>query len=85
MVFTAVQLSALPPVKSPRYSIDVLREEAQMLVQKGILRPNQPIFALCEYLPAREWIEVERVLEENEFSLRDRMGDLLAQMQWYND
>ncbi len=87
MVFTPVQFStqSTVQVKPIRYTLEVLREEALTLVRKGILHPSQPIFTLCESLPPREWVEIERVLEEGEFLLRDRLGDLLAQMDWYND
>jgi Domain of unknown function (DUF4327) len=85
MVFTPVQSPAQSTVKPICYTVEVLREEALALVRRGILHPRQPIMALCESLPAREWVEVERVLEESEFLLRDRIGDLLAQMEWYND
>jgi hypothetical protein len=85
MVFTPVQSSSRSTATPIRYPLEVLREEAFTLVRRGILHPSQSIFALCESLPAREWVEVERVLEEGEFLLRDRIGDLIAQMDWYND
>ena len=85
MVFTPVQFATQSAVKPIRYTLEAVREEAFTLVRKGILHHSQPIFALCESLPPREWLEVERVLAEGEFLLRDRIGDLLAQMDWYSD
>ena len=54
-----------------RYSLDVIRDEAAQLVKQGRLARQQPIYTLCQYVPAREWIEVERELELNEFLLRE--------------
>ena len=85
MVFTTAQFSTRCPAKSTTYSLEVLRSEALSLVKRGVLRHNQPIFALCEHLPAREWIGIERTLEEGEFLLRDHISDLLATIDWYND
>ncbi|MDJ0718988.1 MAG: DUF4327 family protein [Prochloraceae cyanobacterium] len=68
-----------------RYSLDVIRHEARQLVDKGIISRQQPIYTLCRYIPASEWLEVERELELNEFLLRDRIIDLLAQEEWSDD
>ena len=68
-----------------RYSLDVIRHEARQLVEKGIISRQQPIYTLCRYIPASEWLEVERELELNEFLLRDRIIDLLAQETWSED
>jgi Domain of unknown function (DUF4327) len=89
MLLTSVQSIASIAEQSSdqpvRYSLEVIREEVRNLVKKGLLRRNQPIFAICEYLPMREWRAIERVLEEGEFLLRDRICDLLAQEDWHND
>ena len=50
-----------------RYSLDVIRHEARQLVEKGIISRQQPIYPLCRYIPATEWLEVERELELNEY------------------
>ena len=68
-----------------RYSLDVIRDEAAQLVKQGRLDRQQPIYTLCQYVPAREWIEVERELELNEFLLREPIIDLLSQEEWDND
>jgi len=46
---------------------------------------QQPIYTLCKYIPAREWACVEEELEECDFLLRDRIGDLLGHEEWDND
>ena len=68
-----------------RYSLDVIRDEASQLVAKGLLHRQQPIYTLGQYIPAREWLAVERELELNEFLLREPIIDLLAQEQWEDD
>jgi hypothetical protein len=67
------------------YSIDVIQEEARQLVRKGMVSRQQPIYTLCQYIPAREWALVEYELEQSNYLLRDRIGDLLGREEWDND
>ncbi|MEB3828362.1 DUF4327 family protein [Phormidium sp. CCY1219] len=67
------------------YTIEVIQEEARQLVKKGILSRQQPIYTLCQYIPAREWMNVEFELEQNEYLLRDRICDLLGREDWNDD
>ena len=73
------------PVTRTQYSCDVIRHEAHQLVDRGYIGRQQPIYVLCQYIPAREWEEVEQELEENGFLLRDRIIDLLGREDWEND
>ncbi|WP_026098211.1 DUF4327 family protein [Kamptonema formosum] len=68
-----------------RYSVELLKEEARSLIQKGSLSRQQPIYTLCKYIPAREWICVESALAQCDFLLRDRIGDLINGETWEND
>ena len=68
-----------------QYSLEVIREEARRLVQKGIISRQQPIYTLCQYIPAREWAWVECELEKSNYLLRDRIGDLMGHEEWEND
>ena len=68
-----------------RYSLNAIRDEARQLVDKGLLQRQQPIYTLCQYLPACEWREIERELELNEFLLRDPIVDLLGKEEWEDD
>lgn len=68
-----------------KYNIDALKEEARQLVEKGLVDRQQPIYALCKYIPGREWLCVELELESNEFLLRDRIIDLLGSEDWKED
>jgi uncharacterized protein YqgQ len=72
-------------IQSLQYSIDVIQDEARRLVQKGIVGRNQPIYALCQHIPAREWAFVESELERSGFLLRDSIIDLMGQESWEND
>jgi hypothetical protein len=72
-------------IQSVQYSMNVIQDEARQLVHKGVISRNQPIYVLCQYIPAREWSYVECVLEDHDFLLRDRIGDLLGREDWEND
>lgn len=72
----------LSPVE---YSLEVIKHEVLHLVQKGIISRRQPMYVLCEYIPARDWIAFERELAKHEYNLRDRIGDLLGCERWEND
>ncbi|MBK4730167.1 DUF4327 family protein [Oxynema sp. CENA135] len=67
------------------YNINVIKAEARRLVHNGIVSRQQPIYTLCQYIPAREWEFVELELERNEFLLRDRIGDLMGREEWEDD
>ncbi len=77
-----MSVNTLPPV---HYSMDVIREEARQLVQKGVISRQQPIYTLCQYIPAREWVCIEGELEKSDFLLRDRIADLIGREEWEND
>ena len=68
-----------------QYSIDLIRDEAKGLVHSGFVSRQQPIYILCQYIPAREWRSVEGELERNHFLLRDRIVDLMGREDWDND
>ncbi len=68
-----------------QYSIEIIQEEARQLVNKGLVSRRQPIYTLCQYIPAREWAFVECELERCDFLLRDRIADLMGSEKWDND
>lgn len=68
-----------------QYSLSMIQAEVLSLLQQGMINPQQPIYTLSKYIPEREWKWVEQALEENEFLLRDRIGDLVASKDWRND
>ncbi|MGF1479575.1 MAG: DUF4327 family protein [Cyanophyceae cyanobacterium] len=77
--------STLPAKPSVRYSLDIIRDEVRQLVEKGTVSRQQTIYTLCRYIPASEWVEVERELAKQDFLLRDRIIDLIGAEEWDND
>ena len=67
------------------FTIDLIQEEARQLVKSGLVGRQQPIYTLCQHVPAREWEAVERELEAHGYLLRDRVIDLLGREDWDND
>ncbi|HEY9874723.1 MAG TPA: DUF4327 family protein [Candidatus Obscuribacterales bacterium] len=80
-----MSINTIPPGTSVQYSIDVIQDEARQLVEKGVVSRQQPIYVLCQYIPAREWVCVECELERCNFLLRDRIADLMGSEEWEND
>ncbi|MDJ0534506.1 MAG: DUF4327 family protein [Xenococcaceae cyanobacterium MO_207.B15] len=80
-----MSISATVDRTTSRLSIDILRNEARQLVERGIISRSQPLYVLCEYLPAREWLGVECELERCDYLLRDHIGDLISCERWDND
>jgi hypothetical protein len=72
-------------LQSAQYSLNVIQDEARELVRKGKVSRQQPIYILCQFIPAREWASVECELERCSFLLRDRIGDLVGREHWEND
>lgn len=77
-----MSVNTLPSI---RYSLNVIQDEARELVHKGVISRQQPIYSLCQYIPAREWAGIECELEKSNFLLRDRVGDLIGREEWDND
>jgi len=67
------------------YSLEMIQDEVRHLVQKGSVSRQQPIYTLCQYIPAREWVCVECELERADYLLRDRIGELIGTENWDND
>ena len=72
-------------IKAIQYSITMIQDEARQLVETGTISRYQPIYALCQFIPAREWVRVESELERCDFLLRDQIGDLVGCESWQND
>ena len=78
-------MTILSAPRSTSYGIDTIKEEARQLIETGIVSRQQPIYALCRYIPAREWVCVECELERCDYLLRDPIGDLVSYENWEND
>lgn len=72
-------------IQAVQYSLEIIQDEAQRLVHQGLVSRQQPIYTLCQHIPAREWAMVESELERNDFLLRDRIADLMGCERWDND
>ena len=66
-------------------SIEMLKDEVRQLVEAGQIDCQQPIYVLCQFIPAREWVGVERELERHGFLLRDHIADLNPAQCWSDD
>ena len=80
-----MSVNTVPSINYNYYSLNIIQEEARQLVEKGMVARQQPIYTLCQFIPAREWVYVECELEKCDFLLRDRIGDLIGREEWDND
>jgi hypothetical protein len=69
-------------VTSVQYSIEAIKDEARQLISKGLVAREQPIYTLCQYIPARKWVCIECELEKNDLVLRAPIIDLLGREEW---
>lgn len=69
-------------VTSVQYSIEAIKDEARQLISQGLVAREQPIYTLCQYIPARKWVCIECELEKNNLLLRDPIIDLLGREGW---
>ena len=67
------------------YSIDAIKHDACYFVEEGCIDRQQPIYKLCQFYSDRDWVCIELELELNDFLLRDRIIDLLAQEEVRED
>lgn len=68
-----------------RYTLTMLQDEVYQLIQQKLINRRQPISALAKYFPARDWQWMERELEQNDFLLRDPIGELISHEEWQTD
>ena len=68
-----------------QYSITDVREEVQALVTRGVVTRQQRIYELSRHFSDRQWHNVELLLSENNFLLRDRVVDLAGKEFWVHD
>lgn len=68
-----------------RYSITDFKDEVRALVARGSIDRQQRIYELKKYFGDRQWQEVERLLETDDYVLRGRIIDLVSAESWTND
>ena len=66
-------------------SLSQIQDEVRTLVEQKLLRRNQSLYSLCEFIPPREWGSVTSELERCDYLLRDCIGDLIGSEKWDND
>ena len=64
------------------FSLELIRSTAIELVRQQRLDRQQPIYTLCQFIPAKQWFAVERELELHDFLLRDHIIDLMSHEAW---
>ena len=70
---------------SIRYTLAMLQDEVHQLIQQKLVSRQQPISVLAKYSSARDWQWIEQELEQNDFLLRDPIGELISHEEWYTD
>lgn len=66
-------------------SLSQIKDEVRDLVAQKLVRRNQSLYCLCEFIPPREWESFIAKLEQCDYLLRDCIGDLLGAEKWDND
>ncbi len=72
-------------LSSTPYSIEIIKDDARYFVEYGLISRQDRIYILSQFIPDREWVNVERELEKHNFLLRDKIGDLIGDEKWQND
>ena len=67
------------------YTFNIIVEEVNALLEKGVINRFQPLYSLANYIPAREWLAVEIELEEKGYLLRHPIKEILTKQTWDND
>jgi len=81
-----MSIATLPAIPASfGYSLNMIKDEVRQLVETGTVSRQQPIYVLCQYIPAHEWVCVECELERSDFLLRDQIGDLMSSECWDSD
>lgn len=65
--------------------IQDIQDEVRALVAKGSVGQQNHIYELAKYFGYGEWQEIERLLDMNDYLLRDNIIDLVGAESWVND
>ncbi len=68
-----------------RYCITDLRDEVRDLVGRGLLKRQQRIYELKKFFTDRQWLQVEHLLNDQDYLLRGYIIDLVGKESWEND
>ena len=68
-----------------QYALCDVRDEVQALMSQGLIGRHSRIYALCTFFNYRDWLKIERILEDHDFLLRDPVVELIGKEVWLND
>jgi Domain of unknown function (DUF4327) len=68
-----------------RYCITDLRDEVRGLIARGLLERQHRIYELKRFFTARQWLQVEHLLDDQDYLLRGHIIDLVGKESWEND
>jgi uncharacterized protein affecting Mg2+/Co2+ transport len=68
-----------------RYSITDFQDEVRALVGRGLVGRQQRIYEMRRYFGDRQWQDIERLLDANDYLLRGHIIDLVGKESWIND
>ena len=65
-------------LQTRQYSISDIQDKVRILLIKGSVDRQQPIYSLCRKFSYNEWQHIEHLLEAHDYLLRDRIGELVG-------
>ena len=68
-----------------QYELCDVQDEVKALVTRGVINRKNRIYSLCTFFSYQEWLGIEKILDENDFLLRDPILDLIGPEVWLND
>ena len=68
-----------------RYCITDLRDEVRDLISRGLLERQHRIYELKRFFSDRQWLQVEHLLDDQDYLLRGHIIDLVGKESWEND
>ena len=68
-----------------RYCISDFQDEVRTLIARGAVDRQQRIYELKQFFGARQWQEVEHLVEAYDYVLRGRIIDLVGAEAWESD
>jgi hypothetical protein len=72
-------------LKLQEYTLQDVQGEVQALIMRGAVGYQNHLYDLVEFFGYGEWRQIQRLLESNEYLLRDNIIDLVGRECWAND
>ncbi|MGF1604323.1 MAG: DUF4327 family protein [Thermosynechococcaceae cyanobacterium] len=67
------------------YSITDFLDETRELVARGLVARQQRIYELRRYFSESRWQDIEHLLNQYDYRLKDYIIDLVGKESWTND